>query len=59
MLWKRSAIERLHAAHPELTYIWSNSNGPGERRAIGIFNEFIAPDGRLMTEDWALCARGR
>ena len=64
MLLSRSCIERMHAAHPELGYTWLRTTPAGlgpssseERRAIGIYDEFVDSTGAKQTEDWAFCTR--
>jgi hypothetical protein len=56
MLVKRSVIESMIAAHPELKY--RDNIGIGaqyEPHMYGLFDTMIDPDGNYLSEDWTFC----
>jgi len=56
MLIKRTVIEQMIAAHPELKYRDNIGIGPQyEPFMYGLFDTMIDPDGNYLSEDWTFC----
>jgi len=56
MLIKRTVIDQMIAAHPELKYRDNIGIGPQyEPFMYGLFDTMIDPDGNYLSEDWTFC----
>jgi hypothetical protein len=60
-LIKRTVLERLTAAHPELAFTQVHTTNPtAGRRQFALFDPIIDPDtGEYLSEDFAFCRRWR
>lgn len=60
MMLRREAVERLVAAHPELTAKLGDVADPGVEEAVMVFDTMIEPEtGQYLSEDYAFCRRWR
>ena len=54
-LLKRSVIDKMVAAHPELRI--RRSGAPADEQFYALFAEMVTDDGKWHGEDWAFCQR--
>jgi len=60
LMLRRDAVERLVAAHPELTAKMGDVAEPGVEEAVMVFDTMIEPEtGQYLSEDYAFCRRWR
>jgi hypothetical protein len=60
LLLKRSVLERMVAAHPELKYRDCVGYGTAcEPNMYALFDSSLDSDGNYFSEDWTFCARWR
>lgn len=60
LMLRRDAVERLVAAHPELTARMGDMADSGVEEAVMVFETMIEPEtGQYLSEDYAFCRRWR